>query len=92
MTIPLPPEIKSAEDFYWRELVDNPHHVNTSNADLAAINKINQRDLAIWNAAIEKAAEYCEQRRKSNEAQGSTYLAGESLDCKRGVLNLKRKE
>lgn len=81
----LPPEIKSAGE-QAMEIANRFHdNTNTSWEDyklLASIASkvVNQRDLAIWNAAIEKAAHV--------DTEGSNHIR----DMRQAILNLKLKE
>lgn len=86
-TPPLPPEIKSAEEAAHKLdnwIDDNPNGFCREQYICATIR---QRDLAIWNAAIERAAETC---RETPAATMGQRLGMEV--CEQAILNLKRKE
>ncbi|MDE2100109.1 MAG: hypothetical protein KGL39_22835 [Patescibacteria group bacterium] len=84
MTIPpLPPEIKSAEEQLKEWAINDVGYEMK-----LSISDIKQRDLAIWNAAIEKAAELMKYRR-DGVALGTS---SERIRLQQAILNLKRKE
>lgn len=98
-TPPLPPEIKSAEDFA-KTLPISAHEAlkcdytrPTSDKYKVVAELIHQHDLAIWNAAIEKAAETVK-----THTHTKLYITGQMQPIEiresfqQAILNLKRKE
>ena len=80
-TPPLPPEIKSAEEHAIQMM--QPAWMRE------AVELQNQRDLAIWNAAIEKAAISLH----SYTAHPNAETIDEVVELnKQAILNLKQKE
>ncbi|MDE2102582.1 MAG: hypothetical protein KGL39_35370 [Patescibacteria group bacterium] len=92
MTAQPPPEIKSAED-YAQEL----QQVTLTNKSYGKhLQMTKQRDIAIWNAAIEKASRLC----YSTHVRATTpdmieFNSGVKqtrYKIEQAILNLKRKE
>lgn len=79
-TPPLPPEIKSAEEFSY----EMARFADDGFNQICAEESIAKRDIAIWNAAIEKAASVWD-KYNINEYSSAGQM-------KQAILNLKQKE
>lgn len=82
----LPPEIKSAED-YAQEL----QQVTLTNKSYGKhLQMTNQRDIAIWNAAIEKAVETSRRQDPAHDVDNLNSMMQQRIT--QAILNLKQKE
>lgn len=90
----LPPEIKSAEDF-CADLANKHPNARPLIWPSDYLELVRQRDLTIWNAAIEKGNKveplkgFADQF--DSDAEIHAYLNGWRSACE-AILNLKRKE
>ena len=81
--------MKTAEE--WEQIPhdNHPHNWCSCECEYGMINTmipwIKQIQLDAIKEGARRAAEFCEERRRFHEVAGTTYLAGESLDCRKGI-------